>query len=519
MSNIVPEMSQLSRRSFLSGVAGAAAVASFGVRADGLLSARGGLPPGLFTLGVASGDPLPDGVVLWTRLAPEPLAGGGMPRRHVPVEWQVATDDSFRHVVRRGRAFASPSFAHSVHVDVRGLRPDCSYAYRFRAGGELSPVGRTRTAPPRARGDRLRFVFASCQNWKDGYWSAWGHAASLEPDLVVHLGDYIYESGRTAGAVRDHNSDEIVTLTDYRNRYGLYKGDPALRAAHAAAPWVVTRDDHEVENNYAGLVPQDPVDAPTFAARRAAAYQAWWEHQPVRIAAPSGPDLSLQRSLAWGTLARFHLLDTRQFRSDQPCGDEDLGPTCPERTAPDRTMLGARQEKRLGKRLLRSPATWDILANQVVMTSMPLAGTIFNRDQWDGYPAARSRLLGQLRDASTENAVVITGDIHAAGVATLVGEEPDGSPSTETFGTELVGTSVSSSFPPDLVDVAEDLIAALPHVEWVDARHRGITVCDLFRDRLEARYEQVQAPLDPNSPVVTGTSWTIEAGQHGVHPT
>jgi alkaline phosphatase D len=510
----------VTRRRFLTGAGGTLlALPLVGAARPGQMarSPRPGpaLPDGLFSLGVASGDPIPGGVVLWTRLAPEPLAGGGMPPVDVPVSWEVASDERFRRVVRAGHATASPRWAHSVHVDVRHLRPDARYFYRFRVGDQVSLVGRTRTAPARGRGDRLRFLFASCQNWQDGFWPAWAFAPQEDPDLVVHLGDYIYEGGANSAALRQHNSPEITTLDAYRNRYGLYKGDPALQGIHAACPWVVTWDDHEVENNYAGLVPQEPAEAPGFAARRAAAYQAWWEHQPVRLPPPTGPDLRIYRAVDWGRLARFHVLDTRQYRVDQACGTNDIGPTCDERTATGRTLLGAAQESWLGRSLRKSRATWDVLANQIVMTAMPFGGPIFNLDQWDGYAAARARFFDQLTAAGTDNPVVITGDIHAAGVGDLVGENSDGTPSTQAHGTELVGTSISSGFPSDLVDVAERLIGALPHVRWVDARHRGYVRCDVDRDRLLASYQQTQTVLQPDSPVTTGRSWVVEAGVLG----
>jgi alkaline phosphatase D len=509
----------VTRRRFLAGAGGTLlALPLVGAARPGTgRSPRSGpaLPDGLFSLGVASGDPIPGGVVLWTRLAPEPLAGGGMPPVDVRVRWEVASDERFRRVVRAGHATASPRWAHSVHVDVRHLRPDARYFYRFRVGDQVSPVGRTRTAPARGRGDRLRFLFASCQNWQDGFWPAWAFAPREDPDLVVHLGDYIYEGGANPAAVRQHNSPEITTLDAYRNRYGLYKGDPALQGIHAACPWVVTWDDHEVENNYAGLLPQVPAEAPGFAARRAAAYQAWWEHQPVRLPPPTGPDLRIYRAVDWGKLARFHVLDTRQYRADQACGTNDIAPTCDERTAAGRTLLGAQQEAWLGRSLRKSRATWDVLANQMVMTAMPLGGPIFNLDQWDGYADARARFFDQLNAAGTDNPVVITGDIHAAGVGDLVGEDSDGTPSTQVRGTELVGTSISSGFPADLVDVAEQLIGALPHVRWVDARHRGYVRCDVDRNRLVASYQQAQTVLQPDAPVTTGRAWVVEAGVLG----
>ena len=331
-----------------------------------------------------------------------------------------------------------------------------------------------------------------------------------------HLGDYIYEGGSSASAIRSHNSGEIRTLDAYRNRYGLYKGDPALQGIHAACPWIVTWDDHEVENNYAGLVAENPAEVADFAARRAAAYQAWWEHQPVRLAPPAGADLAIYRAFDWGRLARFHVLDTRQYRSTQACSGS-LGPTCDDRTAPGRTLLGAQQEAWLASSLSHSSATWDVLANQVVMTSMPFAGSLYNPDQWDGYTDARARLLNELT-ARVDNAVVLTGDIHAAGVADLVGENPDGSSSDIVRGTELVGGSISSTFPADLADIAEELIMQLPHVHFADTHQRGYMIADATTTDLVTRYQVVESTQVQVSPVSTAGTWTTLAGTPGVQP-
>ncbi len=475
-----------------------------------------GLPSGLFSLGVASGDPLSHAVVIWTRLAPAPIAGGGMPAVDVPVRWELSSDEGFRGNVKRGDIVASPRWAHSVHVDVSGLRPGAWYWYRFIVGDEVSAVGRTRTAPaPGHKRDPLRFLFGSCQNWQAGFWPLWAHAPSEDPDLVLHLGDYIYEGGASSSAVRAHNSGEIRSLDDYRNRYGLYKGDPALQGIHATCPWIVTWDDHEVENNYADLVAENPAEVPDFAARRASAYQAWWEHMPVRLAPPSGPDLTIYRAFDWGRLARFHVIDTRQYRDAQACGGA-LGPTCADRTDPTRTLLGSEQEEWLGRSFASSRATWDVLANQVVMTSMPFAGSLYNPDQWDGYTGARTRLLELMAAGRVENPVVITGDIHAAGVADLVDENPDGSPSTVARGTELVGGSISSTFPADLADIAEELILQLPHVRFADTHERGYMVCDATQDELVTRYQVVESTLVPDSPVSTAGTFTTLAGTPGV---
>ncbi|MEZ5144526.1 MAG: alkaline phosphatase D family protein [Acidimicrobiales bacterium] len=463
-------------------------------------------PP--FTLGVASGDPTPTAVVLWTRLAPDPLNGGGMPPDDVAVGWEVATDDGFTDVVASGTAVATAAHAHSVHVDAAGLAPATHYHYRFTAGGFTSPTGRTRTAPATGSSpSSMRFAFASCQSWTDGYYTAHAALAAEDVDVVHFLGDYIYEGG--GSGVRSHGSPEVTTLAAYRNRYALYKGDANLQAAHAAFPWIVTWDDHEVENNYAGLVPQDPADAATFAARRAVAYQAWWEHQPVRLPAPTGPDLQIRRSFDWGDLARFAVLDGRQHRSDQACGDS-LGQPCPEMDAPGRTMLGPEQEAWLDGVLRGSPAVWNVVANQTILAPMPL-GPGINLDQWDGYPAAQQRLLDLFAAPGVTNPVVITGDIHASWITELPTSAKDRT--SPTVGLELVGTSISSDFDDALAPIFEQLLTGLPGTHYVNARDRGYTVVELTRSQLTASYRVVSTVTAPEATVATATtfSWPVES--------
>ncbi|MBD2018750.1 alkaline phosphatase D family protein, partial [Leptolyngbya sp. FACHB-36] len=277
----------------------------------------------LFSLGVASGEPLPDGVVLWTRLAPEPLNGGGMPPQPMSVQWQVAVDEQMRRVVQRGTTIAVPELAHSVHVEVNGLEPARWYWYRFQAGDQQSSIGRTRTAPAlTSHVDRLRFAFASCQHYEHGYYAAYRDMAAADLDFVVHLGDYIYEGAATTGESRQHNGSDLVTLEQYRDRYALYKTDPDLQAAHAAFPWIVTWDDHEVAGNYANLTANGQSQQ-AFLQRRASAYQAYYEHMPLRRSSrPQGANLQLYRRFSFGDLAEFNVLDTRQYRSKQPCGNQ-----------------------------------------------------------------------------------------------------------------------------------------------------------------------------------------------------
>jgi alkaline phosphatase D len=435
-----------------------------------------------------------------------------MPDGDVPVRWQVANDEGFDDLVAAGVVTARASSAHTLHVDAKGLDPDTAYYYRFTTAQWASPVGRTRTTPPAdARPDRFHFLFASCQNWKDGYFTAWRHAAAEQPDLVVFLGDYIYESGPSPGGVRQHPTDEVTTLAEYRNRYGLYKGDPDLQAAHAAAPWLCTWDDHEVENNYAGTTPQDPADTARFAARRADAYRAWYEHTPTRIKPPDdegGGSAAVYRTLDWGRLARFFALDTRQYRTDQPC-DADLSEDCPERSAPGATILGEEQEAWLLERFEETKATWNVLANQVIMSPVPL-GPLFNMDQWDGYPAQRERVVAAMADSELANPVVITGDIHASGLGDLVPKV-----GADAVGTEIVGTSISSEFPPGLVQAAQDLIGGLDHVKFFDAKSRGYVTCEVTPDALTTRFRVVSTAKERGGDISTASTWVITDGTPG----
>ncbi len=284
--------------------------------------------------------------------------------------------------------------------------------------------------------------------------------------------------------MRSQGPDEIFTLADYRNRYGVYKSDPDLQAAHHAAPMVAVWDDHEVDNNYADEVGQNGQTAEQIRARRTAGYRAWFEHMPVRLTAPTGPDLQIYRRFSWGDLATFHMLDGRQYRDPAPCGGELT--ECPDRVGSGRTMLGATQRQWLADGVAGSTAVWDVVGQQTVFAPMPV-GPYYNLDQWDGYPEDRQLVWESLRQRP--NPVVVTGDIHAAGVARLHHDLED--ETTERIGTELVGTSVSSTFPADLVDAAESLIGGLPWIEYVNAGQRGYTVVDLTADRMVATYKVV----------------------------
>ncbi|MBA3303707.1 MAG: alkaline phosphatase D family protein, partial [Acidimicrobiia bacterium] len=451
---------------------------------------------------------------LWTRLAPEPTSGGGMPDADVPVRWELARDEGLREVVAEGVATATTAHGHSVHVDVDGLDPVTTYWYRFTVGDFESPVGRTRTLPaPGDSTERLAFAFASCQNRQDGYWTAYPHLVEEDLDFVLFLGDYIYESGPNPAKLRPH-PPQAQDLAGYRDRYGLYKGDPGLQAAHAAYPWLVIWDDHEVDNDYAGDVPEEPDEA--FLERRAVAYQVWWEHNAVRLDPPDGAELVIHRSFEVGDLARIFLLDGRQYRSDQPC-EADIGPVCEAGDDPARTLLGDEQESWLFEGLDRSDARWNVLAQPVVMSkvAIPLGETtLFNLDQWDGYVPARTRLLDHLGQGQATNPIVLSGDIHVSGVGDLMADFDD--PGSEVVGAEFVVTSISSLFEPAFIDIFEAALAANPHVKYGEARSRGYVRCEVTPESWRADFRYVDGIDTETSPIRTASSWVVEDGRPGV---
>ena len=471
-----------------------------------------------FTLGVASGDPTPDGVVLWTRLAPDPLRGGGMPPLRVSVRWEIADDEGFTRMVQRGQALAIPELAHSVHVEARGLAPDRVYWYRFVSGGQMSPVGRTRTAPAaRARVDRFPLAFASCQMYQTGYYTAHRHLAEEDVNLVVFLGDYIYESGIDTAGVRRHTESEIITLDHYRTRYSLYKMDRDLQAAHAAFPWTVTWDDHEVDNNYAGDISERNDVVERFLERRAAAYQAYYEHMPLRRSyMPTGPNLRLYRRLGFGSLIELSLLDTRQYRTDQPCGDRISAP-CPETYSPAATTLGAEQERWLFDGLGRSSARWNLLGNQLPLAEIDrIAGPErgFQMDQWSGYVAGRDRVLRFLQERRVANPVVITGDVHQNWVADVKVDAAD--PASATVATEFVGTSISSGGDgAEMTTAGQAILTDNPHVKYFNAQ-RGYVRCLVTPERWQSDYRVVPFISRPGAPVKTHASFVVENGRPGV---
>ena len=484
--------------------------------------ARATLPQNPFTLGIASGYPLPNGIALWTRLAPEPLApDGGMPIEAFPVRWEVAEDDGFKRIATSGETWAEPAWGHSVHAEPTGLEPGREYWYRFHAAGATSPIGRTKTAPALdAELPALRFAFMSCQHYEQGHYAAYRQVAADALDLVLHLGDYIYESPSREAPVRRHVGPEPVTLSDYRVRYAQYKTDPLLQAAHAASPWAFVWDDHEVDNDYANDRSQDLDDPAWFLQRRAVAYQAWYEHMPARRSmVPFGPALQQFARLSFGRLAQFNLLDGRQYRTPQPCPKPGRGGAngledCAARLDAAASMLGARQEAWLAAGLAASKAKWNVLAQQTLMAqadSKSGPGQRFFSDGWDGYPAARDRLFNEFEKSRVANPVVLSGDAHSFWVADLKRDfEKAESP---VIATEFLGGSITSQ--PGAKAMTETVMQESPHVKFATGAPRGYMRATLTPTRMETDIMVVDDVRDAASAVHRHSTWVVEDGKPG----
>lgn len=520
---------QLSRRSFLQmttrgagllGGLGLLAPFSFlSLKPAAALAGGGAAFPAAenpFKLGVASGDPLPKGVVLWTKLATNPLAaGGGMAPETVPVSWEVSRDKSFRKIIKRGREQAAPALGHSVHVEVEGLKPNTTYYYRFKTATATSPVGRTKTAPKRkAKVKEVKFAFLSCQSFPNGYYTAYEHLVKEDIDVVFFLGDYIYESkGEVSDTGRFHlPAKAILTLEEYRIRYGQYKSDPALQAAHAAFPWIVTLDDHEIVNNWGG---EEPSNA-AFMARRAAAFQAFYEHMPMRKSAmPDSINMLIYRKFAFGRLLDVNILDTRQYRSVPNCKTADQSP-CPDRVDLSRTIMGEEQEQWLFKNLESSSARWNVLAQQVIMAQKddkrgPAKG--FGSDRWDGFVASRNRLFDVIRKNALSNVVVLTGDSHQNWVNDL--KEDFDNPASAVLATEFGCTSVTSGGNGvDLSPSGKEAMAENPHIKFVNSQ-RGYVLCKVSPDKWQTEFKVVPYINKPDAPILTRATFEVAHGKPG----
>ncbi|WP_404383042.1 alkaline phosphatase D family protein [Knoellia locipacati] len=514
---------EIRRRGFLVGSAGLAVVAAFDAahpdRAHATVARGVSGPEDPFTLGIASGDPLPDAVVIWTRLAPSPyeVDGGLRPIAH-PVQWVVAEDPQMARVVRRGTALAHPEHAHSVHVDVRGLEPNREYWYQFRSGKYLSVVGRTKTAPaPGSRLDSLNLVVASCQSWGAGWYHVWKDAASEPADLVYFAGDYIYEYPIDSTSVRapqtpvlpEDYARQTDTLDRFRQQYGLYKTDPDLQEAHRVSPWMVTWDDHEVVNDY------DAMD-PALFQLRANGYRAFWEHMPLRPPqAPRGHRAVMHRRLTYGDLVRFHVLDTRQFRTTQFPGGA-IGDIS-ERRDPARQMLGVEQEAWLLDGLGSGGTTWDALANTVLFSRLDsdeTEGERFSTGQWDAYQAAQQRVIDTVIDKDVDGFVVLTGDIHRNYHLNVLADFDD--PASRPVGVEFAGSSVSSGRDGGQTDAGLELRKrANPHLVSADL-WRGYLRCRISHEKWVTEVRAIDRISTPTYTARTSQTLVTLPGAPGI---
>ncbi len=466
-----------------------------------------------FTLGVASGDPLTDRVILWTRLAPDPtVADGAMPSDDIAVAWELAADDSFSEIVASGEAIAIARDAHTVHVDALGLAAGTAYAYRFRVGDYVSDVGQTRTVPASGTDD-FSFVVATCQDHQFGEYAAWRDVAQRgDVDAVLFTGDYIYELApidfSPAGeGKRKWLNPSPADLDGFRLRYAQVKSDPSLQAAHRATPWMLMWDDHEITDNYWSGGPGGFDSAGgDFAPRRAAAYQAWWEHQPVRLDPPSDGVLAIHRSLRVGDLIELFMIDTRQFADEPPCRDSsrlDLGIDCGERDDPERSLLGAEQEQWLLDGLGASSAKWNALVSPVMFAGLDARSEgddepSYYLESWDGYTAERDRVADAL--AAVSNPVVLSGDYHASfalDVGPAIGRD--------VFAPEFLATGISSA------PFAAEVRPANPHVHHF-AGDNGYLFCSASSAALTVEFRTVTDVWDPASPVELSAKFIVDDG-------
>ena len=506
------------RRKFLAGSLASAAIASpFGI----VRGAPVTFSADPYTLGVASGCPREDSVILWTRLAPRPLEEGGMPPSPVEVEWQVAEDEGFAHIAAKGVVRATAELAHSVHAEVKGLRPGRVYWYRFRAGSAVSPVGHTRTAPaPGNSNGRFRFAFASCQQYEQGYFAAYRDMAARDLDLVVHLGDYIYEKSWGSHHVRQHGVGIPTTLAEFRNRYALYKSDADLQAAHAAFPWLSIWDDHEVADDYANDRAYTTRDPELFLKIRAAAYQAYYEHMPLPPSArPIGPNATIYEHYRFGDMLDMLLLDDRQYRSAPACvngGRPTWVPDCAERTEEARTMLGRSQEQWLDARLGDRKGRWTVVAQQTLMAEAKRrdaeGGDRYWMDGWDGYPNARRRLLDSIVAHHVRNPVIIGGDRHAYFATDL--KRDFSRPRDATIATEFVGTSITSEGPGQ--SSMRNALAGNPDLIYANGEKRGYAVVELDARSCTVGFEALDDVKDMHSAVRRLATFAVEDGAPGV---
>lgn len=515
------------RRNFL------AAAAVTGLAAPGILKAQGFLRDYPFQLGVAAGDPASDGFVIWTRLAPEPLAlHGGMPRVNVPVDWEVASDGAFRNIVAKGTELARPELAHSVHVELSGLQPNRPYYYRFIAAGERSLRGRARTLPAiGSRVDALKFGVAGCQHYEAGYFGAYRHMAKEDLAFIYHYGDFIYEyssdytyvDGLPARPVRKHAFRSLHDVNEFRLAYAQQLTDVDLQAARSVHAFLSSFDDHEIINDWVGLTANwkmgletndpDAASPEVFALKKQAAMQAWYEHMPVRRSLlPRNGMVALHREFRVGDLLSMQLLDTRQYRDDQPCQD-GFKPACPDVYAKNAQVLGQQQEAWLAEKMKQGGQIWNSLAQQVTMMSLDRRRfpdekeKILNLDSWAAYEAPRERMLQRM--AGLDNCVVLTGDEHQAFCGDLVLKD-------KVVGAEFVATSISSGGDgSDKRNGTDQWLARNPELKFANDQ-RGYMVCDINREAWQTHYHVVDKVTTPTNNLSTRATALVDRDLTGI---
>lgn len=490
----------------------------------------------VFQHGVASGDPLADRVILWTRVTPADASSA------VRVDWLVAEDPGLQNVVRSGRTLATAARDHTVKLDVAGLQAGRSYYYRFTASGVQSPVGRTRTLPTDTQ--HLRLAVASCANHAAGYFNAYRRIAErVDLDLVLHLGDYLYEYGRGEyGDVRPTEpATEILTLTDYRTRHAQYKTDPDLQEVHRQHAFVCIWDDHETADDAwkRGARNHDPATEGRWALRRQSALQAYYEWMPVRE--PADP-VRAQRSFRLGALAEITMLEERlSGRSKQlpariPVPGLGQGFTATGAFLdPERSLLGSEQEAWLARTLAASPARWKLIGQGVMFAQLKAlgrsnaegGGLFVNPDQWDGYPPCRDRVFDMI-DAAGGNVVVLTGDIHSAWANDLARDPNQPDPATGGYdprsgagsrAVEFVASSITSPGLPDPDGVFAGIIFSQnPHIKHADLDRRGYLLLDLNPDRVVGEFYVVDTVAMPSPGQSFVAAFEVQHGTHHLVP-
>ncbi|MBS0540922.1 MAG: alkaline phosphatase D family protein [Proteobacteria bacterium] len=501
----------MQRRSFIAGLGSAFLL-------PGLARAAAPLAAEPFGLGIASGRPQPQSVVLWTRLmADNPAERLGAA---IKVGWSVAEDERMQKIVRSGEAIAEPQWGHSVHVDVEGLKPRRPYWYRFTVQGKASPIGRTRTAPdPAERLATARFAFASCQMYEHGFYSAHRHMAGEDLDAVLFVGDYIYERSWGREHVRRHETGIPTSIEEFRDRYALYKFDPDLQAVHAAHPWIVTWDDHEVTNDYANDSSPDVRDPGLFLRIRAAAYQAFWEHMPLsNKVKPSGPSFRLYDRYRFGDLAEVFVLDDRQYRSPNACFPESYHNRylvdCADRLDPARSMLGAEQEAWFADGMKRASARWNLVAQQTLMAQLDSGKDGKHRfwaDGWDGYPMARQKLLDAVAASPARDTLVLGGDVHSFWTADL--KRDYAAARSPIVATEFVGGSITSQ--PQADKTSQERASRNPHIRYAKGGVNGYGVVTLDARHAAVTFRTVDKVKERSSPVSDLARFVVEAGRPG----